>query len=179
MASLTLMTYDLWNVITNCAREWKTLQYKLRLSCAQSFRQCFSAWAHVFLLKSDYSVYMESLKLQDNYISLKSRYLEQQARAFPSLGKKKDDNNDQADSIDKIDGEKGDEEVLPVSPVEERDNQISVMQKDLDDLQMQLKEMDNLKESLAKSQTENSEIKKVSSQLTMKLNLTRKANEIS
>ena len=69
------------------------------------------------------SVYMESLKLQDNYVSLKTRYLEQQARSFPTLGKKKGSQNaneeaetmDSNDTVD--DSEDVQEDILPVSPV--------------------------------------------------------------
>ena len=102
------------------------------------------------------SVYMESLRLQDNYVSLKIRYLEQQARSFPVLGRKNGrlDINEQADNIDNIDiiddSEEGHVAILPVSPVEERDAKIANLEKDLENLQNQMKENNNLQENLTK-----------------------------
>ena len=106
------------------------------------------------------SSYMESLKLSDNYVSLKSKCLEQQAKSFPSLGKKAGpQSNGQAESMDKADGETdAEEEVLPVSPVEERDNQISALQKTLNDLQEQVKDVNVLKENLTKTKEQFIEI---------------------
>ena len=126
------------------------------------------------------SSYMESLKLSDNYVSLKSKYLEQQSKSFPSLGRKAGPQlNGQAESMDRVDGEtEAEDEVLPVSPVEERDNQISALQKTLNDLQEQVKDVNVLKEKLTKTKAENNSFRKLSSQLTQKLNLTRKTNEI-
>ena len=128
------------------------------------------------------SVYMESIKLQDSYIPLKTRYLEQQARAFPSLGKKGDNSNQQGENMDRDDShddnEEANEQVLPISPVEERDAKIINLQKELVKLQEEVKDVNNLKENLTKAQAENTLVKKTSFQLTKKLNLTRKTNEI-
>ena len=124
------------------------------------------------------SVYMDCLKLQDGYVSLKSRYLEQQARSFPALGKKPGDldTKQQANNIDDIDTlDDSDEAILPVSPLEERDAKINNLEKKLQD---QIKDMNGIKENLTKVKAENKSMKKTSLQLTQKLNLTRKTNEI-
>ena len=127
------------------------------------------------------SVYMESVRLQDNYVSLKTKYLEQQARSFPSLSRNKTggEENDKSESIDNQDRELQEEsEVLPISPVEEKEAQIKEMNKKLKDLEEQVKSIDSLRESLTKMRAENKNIKKNSSELTKKLNLTRKTSEL-
>ena len=129
---------------------------------------------------------MESVKLQDGFVSLKTRYMEQQARAFPALGRKQAwgdrATGQQATDIDNADNVNQNEEdqfdILPVSPVEERDAKIANLKKDLDNLQKQTKEMNILQENLTKMKAENKIIRKTSFQLTQKLNLTRKTNEI-
>ena len=96
------------------------------------------------------SMYMESLKLQDNYTSLKARYLELQARAFPSLAKK-DNTDNNLQSIDNLDNlEESEEQVLPISPVEERDAKIDSLQKQLDKLNEEIRDTNNLKETVTK-----------------------------
>ena len=89
-------------------------------------------------VRAKMSVYMESLKLQDGYVPMKTRYLEIQAKNYPSLGRKNksDDTNQQAEDMDRVDslGDEGDQ-VLPVSPVEERDAKIASLQKELENTQ--------------------------------------------
>ena len=126
------------------------------------------------------SVYMESLRLQDKYIPLKTRYNEQQARAFPVLGKKVEvGDNQNINNMDVNDVEAEIEgEVLPVSPVEERDAQIENLKKELEILQKEVQENNNLKETVTKIKAENNIAKKTTWQLTRKLNLTRKTSEM-
>ena len=127
------------------------------------------------------SVYMESLRLQDNYVSLKTKYLEQQARSFPCLGRNKaaTDENNQSEAIDNLDiNLQEDADVLPISPIEERDAQIADMNKQMNSLQEQIKDMNIMKEALTKMKAENMNIKRASNQLTQKLDLSRKTSEL-
>ena len=127
------------------------------------------------------SVYMESVRIQDNYVSLKTKYLEQQARSFPSLSKDKPDEDhvNQSDQIDNQDRDlQEDPDVLPISPLEEKDALITEMKKKMEDLNEQIKTMNEMRETLTKVKAENNHIKKTSKQLTQKLNLTRKTSEL-
>ena len=72
--------------------------------------------------------------------------MELQARAFPSLGKKAETgNNQQNDDMDRGDNfdanEETNEQVLPISPVEERDAKIINLKKELEKLQGEVKEL--------------------------------------
>ena len=82
------------------------------------------------------------------------------------------------DSLDNIDDDEVPGIIVPVSPVEERDAKIATLEKDLESLQEQVKEVNNLKDNLIKVTAENRAVKKTTLQLTKKLNLTRKTNEI-
>ena len=111
------------------------------------------------------------------------RYIELQARAFSSLGNKVETgNNQQNDDMDRGDNfdanEETNDQILPISPVEERDAKIINLKKELEKLQGEVKDVNHLKESITKVQAENTLMKKISLQLTRKLNLTRKTNEI-
>ena len=119
------------------------------------------------------SVYMESLKLQDNYESLKSKYLEQQTKAFPLLGNQKnlrECTQSQSEIIDKADQE--------AVPIEEKDAKIENLERENLALIAQIEELDSTRENLAKIKAENFQIKKTSLQLSKKLNLTRKTSEL-
>ena len=97
------------------------------------------------------SVYMESLRLQDKYIPLKTRYLEQQARAFPVLGNKAsiDEKEDNIDIHDDAEVEV-ENQVLPISPLEERDEKIENLQKELEKLRKEAQDNNDLRETVTK-----------------------------
>ena len=126
---------------------------------------------------------MESIRLQDNYVSLKTRYQEAQVISFPCLSRERGgagevDHADEVDETDVENIEKSEADVLPLSPIEERDKTISDMQKKLETYQEQFKEVEVLRETVTKVKAENSQMKKSSKELNKKLNLTRKTNEI-
>ena len=76
------------------------------------------------------STYMNSLKIKVFYSSLKTQYLEQQARMFPSLNQGTDSNLTNTEE-ERMDG--ADQLIIPQDPSEIRDKEITTLNKKVDD----------------------------------------------
>ena len=89
--------------------------------------------------------YMQSLRNQVGYVSLKTKYMEQQAKNFPPLiGFDSDiiSNMEEAE-----DGEV--EQIIPICPIAEKDNKIASLEKKLQCVKEKDLEIEKLKEALA------------------------------
>ena len=109
--------------------------------------------------------YMQGLRDKIGYVSLKTRYLEMQAKNFPSL------QGFDTDIISNMEENEGDAaEICPENPVEIKDKQIASLEKKIKDLKEMQKENKSLKEDLAQSRLELSTTQK-------KISFTQKATE--
>ena len=70
---------------------------------------------------------MEVVKLKNGYSSLKEKYYEQ----FPYLGG--EGNFGISDMVDRSDSFEGDEDIIPINPIEEKDCQIAELKKNLEE----------------------------------------------
>ena len=91
--------------------------------------------------------YMESLKTQVGYVSLKTKFVEKQARNYPALpGFDTDIRSNMEEN-----GESEIQEIVPSNPIEEKDKKIAVLEKYIETLKIKEKENTSLKEALSKS----------------------------
>ena len=114
--------------------------------------------------------YMQSLKSQVGYVSLKTKYVEQQARSFPSLP---GFDTDISSSMDEVDSE----DLVPVNPIEEKDKQIAALEKTVGEMKTKESEIIHLKETVFKSTAELNFVKKEHNTTLQKLSFTQKATE--
>ena len=115
-------------------------------------------------------LYMQSLRAKVGYASLKTIYMEDQARQFPSLTGKDTVNTEMHEE---------DDEVVPTNPIEQKDKKIASLIKDLELAKAKDEEIKNLKEALNKSSSELKATKKSFHTIQQKLNFTKKATENS
>jgi hypothetical protein len=109
--------------------------------------------------------YMQGLRTKAGYVSLKTKYLEHQAKNFPSLP---GFDSDITSNMEEMEGDG--EGIVPVNPIEEKDRQIAELEKRVGELEPKETEITQLKESLAKSKLD------LSTSLR-KLSFTQKATE--
>ena len=114
--------------------------------------------------------YMLSLKTQTGYVSLKTKYTEKQARHFPSLPGFDTEISSNMD-------ENGDADIVPINPIEEKDQQIAALEKKVEALKFNETEVTQLKESLSKSTTELRTAKMNHRMSLKKLDFTKNATE--
>ena len=76
--------------------------------------------------------YMHSLRTSVGYVSLKTKYLELQARNFPFLP-----GFDTDISSNMEENELGEEGIVPVNPIEEKDRQIAELEKSVEESKSQ------------------------------------------
>ena len=88
--------------------------------------------------------YMQSRKAQTGYVSLKTKYMEKQARHFPSLP---GFDSDISSSME----ENGEVDIVPINPIEEKDLQIAALEKNVESLKSKDIEILQLKEALSKT----------------------------
>ena len=115
-------------------------------------------------------LYMQSLRLKIGYTSLKTLYMEDQARNFPSLkgtDQQVNEMNEEEDSV------------VPMNPIELKDKKIYSLLKDLEATKAKDDEINSLKEALVKSTAELKSTKKSFYTIQQKLNFTKKATENS
>ena len=106
--------------------------------------------------------YMQNLRTEVGYVSLKNKYLEHMAANFPSLPGFDSETPNQMDDSEEL--------VYTNLSTDEKDQQISVLQKQVLDLQTKEKENTELKTDLSK-------VKDDLSTYRRKLNFTKKATE--
>ena len=92
------------------------------------------------------SNYMNSLKIQVFYSSLKTQFYEQQARSFPSLNETESLSSNMEALMDGADA------IIPLDPCEIKDKEIASLHKQLNVLNDRSSETKNLKEALATAQ---------------------------
>ena len=115
--------------------------------------------------------YMNSLKIKVLYSSLKTQYMEQQARNFPSLLGSDTVSSNMEEEFD------GEEAIFPMNPIESKDKEIASLQKQLCDLKTCVSETDKLKEDLSKSSADLAIAQKNFQISQKKLDFTKKATE--
>ena len=115
--------------------------------------------------------YMESLRQQVGYVSLKIKHLEQQAKNFPSLPGF--DNEEKSNMCEDYD----EDEIVPVNPLEEKDNQIANLEKQVALLKEKEAEHSDLKQRLIEYQEELVTVKSNYKTSTRKLSFTKKVTE--
>ena len=117
--------------------------------------------------------YMQSLKEQVGYVSMKTKYMERQARNFPSLpGFDTDIGSSMEENLD---GET--EDIVPINPIEEKDKKIASLEKSVEGLKTKEAEITQLKEALSKSSAELDLVSKKHRTSLKKLSFTQKAAE--
>ena len=110
-------------------------------------------------------LYMQGLRTHAGYVSLKTMYMEHQAKNYPSLP---GFDSDITSNMEEVEGDG--EGIVPVNPIEEKDNQIAELEKRVGELEPKETEISQLKEALAKSKLDlNTSLKK--------LDFTQKATE--
>jgi hypothetical protein len=111
-----------------------------------------------------------NLRARLGYASLKSLYMEDQAKNFPSLN-----------GTDKVATEMNEDEeaFVPMNPIEQKDRKIAALLKDMESLKAKDEEINSLKEALTKSTAELKSAKKSFYTSQQKLNFTKKATEKS
>ena len=119
--------------------------------------------------------YMQSLrsKPQVGYVSLKTRYMEHQARSFPSLpGFDTDISSNMEENMD------GDSEnVVSVDSTEDKDKQIAALEKTVEVMKTKDAEIIHLKEAVLKSTSELKAVRNEHQISLRKLAFTQKATE--
>jgi hypothetical protein len=116
------------------------------------------------------SVYMEFVKTQHGYRSLKARYFEQ----FPTLGGTGTSGlNDMTEK-----GEEGDEdEILPMNPIVEKDKEICDLKKSLDECRKEVSDITALKDHLVKTKSELRNSRRATSLARNKIEFARNITE--
>ena len=115
--------------------------------------------------------YMEGLKNQVGYVSLKTKYVEQQARNFPSLpGFDTDIRNNMDEYLE-------DEGLVPINPIEEKDKLIAALEKRVESLKTKENDVNQLREDLCKSVAEIKILKTENKTSLRKLNFTKNVTE--
>ena len=115
------------------------------------------------------TVYMEEVRKQHGYQSLKQKYFKQ----FPSLG-----GAGNFGISNMIEGSVGEEDgVLPQNPIIERDEQIVALTAALEDSRKEVSDSNMLKENLNKLKTEMKTVKRESNIVRKKLEFARKVTE--
>ena len=109
--------------------------------------------------------YMQSLREKIGYVSLKTRFLELQAKNFPSL---QGFDTDIVNNVEEHDIECTD--ILPENPIEVKDRHIANLEKEIEVLKATQDEIDSLKKALAQSKLDLSTTQK-------KISFTQKATE--
>ena len=115
--------------------------------------------------------YMEGLKSQVGYVSLKTKYVEQQARNFPSLP------GFDTDIRSNMDEDLGEDNLVPMNPIEEKDKQIAALEKKVECLKTKDEEMNMLREALCKSVAETKILKTENRTSLRKINFTKTVTE--
>ena len=117
------------------------------------------------------NIYMNSLKVKVGYSSLKTKYMEMQARHFPSL-----QGTDSLIPTMEEDPESN-IEIFPTNPVEEKDKEIHELKKELDEAKTTVSEINNLKETVTKLSAELKISKTKQRVSNKKLEFTKNATE--
>ena len=113
-------------------------------------------------------LYMQSLRAKLGYISMKTMYMEDQARNFPSLNGTEEVRSEMTEDEDLV---------VPMNPIELKDKQIAALKKNVEDFKTKDTEIDRLKEALTKTNAELKVVKKNFHTSQQKLNFTKKATE--
>ena len=110
-------------------------------------------------------LYMQSLRVKLGYTSLKTLYLEDEAKNFPSLN-----------GADKVSSDMNEDEeaLVPMNPIEQKDKKIATLMKENESLKGKDDEINILKEALTKSTAELKLAKKSVLTSQVKLNFTKK-----
>ena len=110
------------------------------------------------------------MRARVGYTSLKTLYMEEQARNFPSL-------KGTEQKVAEINED--DDDLLPMNPIEQKDKKIASLLKDLETTKAKDDQINSLKEALTKSTAELKSTKKSFFTIQQKLNFTKKATENS
>ena len=114
--------------------------------------------------------YMESLKTQVGYMSLKSKHVEKQARNFPSLPGFDTDISSNMEEHDLQD-------IVPMNPIEEKDRKIAALEKNIDTWKSKETENIQLREALTKSVAELKTVKSDHRTSLRRISFTKKVTE--
>ena len=131
------------------------------------------------------SNYMEALKATTGYESLKSKYMRQLAKTYPSLqGEPQQFNitlSEDMEDAEQVDSENDEKEVtlgiLPINPIVEKDMEIADLLKEVATLKSQLEVIPKLQQGLDDAKLETSKALTVSRQNARRLSVSRRANE--
>ena len=115
-------------------------------------------------------VYMEFVKINHGYRSLKARYFEQ----FPTLG---GTGTSGLNDMSENGGDGDDDEILPINPLVEKDLEISNLKKALEQCRKEVSESTVLQEQLAKTKSELKNSQRASSLARNKIEFARKVTE--
>ena len=115
--------------------------------------------------------YMESLRQQVGYVSLKIKHMELQAKNFPSLPGF--DNEEKSNMCEEYD----EDEIVPIDPLEDKDNQIHALEKQVALLKEKEAQHSDLEKQLSNYKTELDTIKNDYKTSTRKLSFTKKVTE--
>ena len=114
---------------------------------------------------------MEMIKFKHGYRSLKEKYYEQ----FPYLGGA--GNFGMSDMVDKSDFSEGDDDVVPINPIKEKDNQIVELKRALEGSKKEISDVNAVKERLNKARSELLSANKSTILAKNKLEFARKVTE--
>ena len=126
---------------------------------------------------------MQAIKTTTGYESLKTKYMRQLARNFPTLQGEPQLNTTLAGEMDRelLDDEDNDTEIslgiLPINPIVEKDKEIADLLKTVELLKKQVAAIPDLEKGLEDAQAENKRVLSVSKQVGRRLSVSRKANE--
>ena len=117
------------------------------------------------------SQYIQSLRSQVGYVSLKTMHMEKMAKNFPSLP------GFDSDIPSSMDEDNNIEDVVPINPIEEKDKKITALEKQLEKLESKEAELASLKEAFDLKSVELEKIKINNRTSLKKLSFTKKATE--
>ena len=115
--------------------------------------------------------YIQHLKIKLGYTSLKTRYLENLAKHFPSLNRAENLENQIEDKLE------NDDDIIPMNPIELKDKEIASLTVNLEKSIAKELALNNLKEDLKKTTAELNLMKKNFNTSQQKLSFARKATE--
>ena len=113
------------------------------------------------------NTYMEYIKVKHGYRSLKAKYFEQ----YPAIGGA--GNCGISDMVERT----TDEEIVPINPIEEKDNQIAELKKALDESRKEVSEVTAIKDCLVKTKNELVIARKSSTLRSRKIEFAKKITE--
>ena len=113
------------------------------------------------------NTYMEYIKVKHGYRSLKAKYFEQ----YPAIGGA--GNCGISDMVERT----TDEEIVPINPIEEKDNQIAELKKALDESRKEVSEVTAIKDCLVKTKNELVIARKSSTLRNRKIEFAKKITE--